>query len=73
MTMYDDRTVFEKMRGTRIPDYYDGMYKDGYQPWEKLEAAQKSIIKEHEARQAAATAETPDAPMNVHFQVEVKK
>lgn len=50
MTMYDDRTVFEKMRGTRIPDYYDGMYKDGYQPWEILEAAQKSIIKQHEAR-----------------------
>ena len=25
-------------------------YKDGYQPWEIIEAAKKSIIKEHEAR-----------------------
>ena len=66
-------TVFEKMRGTRIPDYYDGMYKDGYQPWEIIEAAHKSIIKEHEARQAAAAAEESDVPMNVRFQVEVKK
>jgi len=23
-------TMFEKMRNRRIPDYYDGMYKDGY-------------------------------------------
>ena len=66
----DDRTVFEKMRGTRVPPYYDDMYKDNYKPWEIVEAAHNSIIKEHDARQAAAT---PDAPMNVHFQVEVKK
>ncbi len=30
MNRDSNRTVFEKMRGTRIPDYYDGMYKDGY-------------------------------------------
>ncbi len=71
--MLDNRTVFEKMRGTRIPDYYDDMYKDNYQPWEIVEAAHRSIIKEHEARQAAAATETPETPMNVHFQVEVKK
>lgn len=41
----DERTVFEKMRGTRIPDYYDGMYLDGYKPWEIIEAAHNSIIK----------------------------
>ena len=66
--MMDNRTVFEKMRGTRIPDYYDGMYKDGYQPWEIIEAAHNSIIHENEAR----SAQEPEAPMNVHFQVEVK-
>ena len=68
-----NQTVFEKMCGTRFPEYYDTMYLDGAKPWEILEAAHRSIIKEHEARQAAATAESPDAPMNVHFQVEVKK
>lgn len=30
MNRNSNRTVFEKMRGTRIPDYYDGMYKDSY-------------------------------------------
>ena len=66
----DNRTVFEKMRNKRIPDYYDGMYKEGYQPYEILEAAHNSIIHEHDAR----LAEQEEAePMNVHFQVEVKK
>ena len=66
----DNKTVFEKMRNKRIPDYYDGMYKEGYRPYEILEAAHNSIILEHEAR----LAEQEEAePMNVHFQVEVKK
>ena len=65
----DNRTVFEKMRNKRIPPYYDGMYKDGYAPWEIVEAAHNSIIQEAEARRAEA--EEAD-PMNVHFQVEVK-
>ena len=69
----DERTLIERMRGTRVPDYYDGMYRQGFKPWEILEAAHRSIIKQYEARQAAAAAETPDAPMNVRFQVEVKK
>lgn len=50
MTMFDNRTVFDKMRGTRLPDYYDGMYKDGYKPWEIVEAAHNTIFKEAEAR-----------------------
>lgn len=43
----DNRTMFEKMRGTRIPDYYDGMYLDGYSPAEIVEAAHNFIIKQH--------------------------
>ena len=70
MTMYDDRTVFDKMRGQPLPDYYDGMYKDGYQPWEIIEAAHNSIIKEASARQAERE---PQTPMNVKFRVEVVK
>ena len=65
-----NQTMFEKMRGSRIPDYYDDMYKDNFQPWEIIEAAHSSIIKEHEARLAE---QEPEVPMKVHFQVEVKK
>lgn len=70
MTMYDDRTVFDKMRGTRIPDYYPTMYKDNYKPWEIIEAAHNSIIKEAAARQAERE---PQMPTNVKFRVEVVK
>ena len=45
-----NQTMFEKMRGTRFDQYYDTMYLDGAKPWEIIEAAKKSIIKEHEAR-----------------------
>ena len=69
MTMFDDRTVFEKLMGRPLPNYYDTMYLDGYKPWEIVEAAHNSIIKEAEARQAARE---PQTPMNVRFQVEVK-
>lgn len=70
-----NQTVFEKMRNKHIPEYYDGMYLDGYKPWEILEAAHNSIIKEANARQVAreAAQQSDPAPMNVHFQVEVKK
>lgn len=63
-------TVFEKMRNKRLPDYYPTMYLDGYKPWEIVEAAHNSIIKEAEARQAERE---PQPPMNVKFLVEVKK
>ncbi len=45
-----NQTVFEKMRNRHIPDYYDGMHKDGWQPWEIVEAAHNSIIHEATAR-----------------------
>ena len=34
-------TVFEKMRGKQIPDYYPEMWMDGYKPYEIMEAARK--------------------------------
>lgn len=49
-------TVFEKMRRKQIPEYYDGMYLDGYTPQEIIEAAHNSIIKEANAQQAAREA-----------------
>ena len=54
--MIDNRTVFEQMRGSRIPEYYDGMYKDGYQPWEIIEAAHKTIINRANERMAEQAA-----------------
>ena len=46
------------------------MYRDGYKPWEIIEAAHNSIIKEAAARQAERE---PQTPMNVKFRVEVVK
>ena len=66
-----NQTVFEKMRNKHIPDYYPTMYQDGWKPYEILEAAHNSIIKQHMERQEADT--PTDEPMNVRFQGEVKK
>jgi hypothetical protein len=41
----DERTMFEKMANRHLPEYYDGMHRHGYKPWEILEAAHKSMIK----------------------------
>ena len=58
-------TVLERMRNAQIPDYYDTMYLDGYKPWQIIEAAHNSIIKEHEKREDAA-------PAQIHITSEVK-
>ena len=70
MTMFDDMTVFDKMRRRPLPDYYDTMYMDGYEPYEIIEAAHRTMIKQYNARMEADTQEP--APMNVKFNVEVK-
>lgn len=66
-----NQTVFEKMRNRQIPDYYPTMHLDGYKPYEILEAASNSIIKQYRERQKES-APPEDEPMNVQFQVEVK-
>ena len=72
--MMNNLTVFEQMRGSRVPDYYDGMYRDGYKPWEILEAAHKTIINRQEVVWAErAAAQESQIPMNVKFNVEVHK
>ena len=70
MTMFDDMTVFVKMRRRPLPDYYDTMYMDGYEPYEIIEAAHRTMIKQYNARMEADTQEP--APMNVKFYMEVK-
>ncbi len=65
----DDRTMFQKMTNRQIPDqYYPTMYLDGYKPWEILEAAHNTMIKEHEAR---VEEQEVDPPATVNFNVEV--
>ena len=59
----EEKTMIEKMRGKRLPDYYAGMHNDGYSPYEILTAAHYTFISEHED-------EEPEPPLNVHFQVE---
>ena len=74
MTMYDDRTVFDKMLGRPLPDYYDNMYLDGYKPWEIIESAHNTLIKQYNARIEAREAEKQEQiPMNVDFNVEVRQ
>ena len=49
-------TLYEYM-DSKIPDYYDTMYRDGYSPEQILHAARRKILQEHEARKAAKRAE----------------
>ena len=35
-----------------IPEYYDTMYMDGYEPWEIMEAAHKKMKRMVEEREA---------------------
>lgn len=34
-----------------IPEYYDTMYMDGYEPWEIMEAAHRSMLKRLKERE----------------------
>ena len=57
----------------QIPDYYDTMYLDGFNPNQILHAAHRKMIREYEARKAAqrAEAEANEIP-NVKIISEVK-
>jgi len=75
MTMYDQRTVFEKMTHSRpLPDEpYADMYKDGYSPYEIIETANRSIMRHHYAvMEERAKAQESQIPMDVNFNVETR-
>ena len=42
------------MYGSRIPEYYDTMYLDGYTPYEILYATRKKMNREYQEREAVA-------------------
>lgn len=57
----------------QIPDYYDGMYLDGYEPWQILEAKHRSMKRSYMEQQAAAQAAAEESEvMNVKITSEVR-
>ena len=58
---------------SKIPDYYDTMYMDGYTPEQIRYAAHRKMVREYRERQAAkrAEAEAKEIP-NVKVISEVK-
>ena len=47
-----DRDVSLFGRKRPIPEYYDTMYMDGYEPWEIMEAAHKRMLRMVKEREA---------------------
>ena len=47
-----DRDVSLFGRRRPIPEYYDTMYMDGYEPWEIMEAAHKRMLRMAKEREA---------------------
>ena len=57
----------------QIPDYYDGMYRDGYTPNQILHALHRKMTQEYEARKAKQRAEAEQNEVwNVKITSEVK-
>lgn len=54
-----------------IPDYYDTMFEDGFEPWEILASAHKKIlVSATEAQEQSEPAE--DYNVNIKTEVKVK-
>ena len=57
----------------QIPDYYNGMHRDGYTPQQILHALHRKMIQEYEARKAEQQAEAElNEVWNVKIRSEVK-
>ena len=52
----------------KIPEYYDGMHRDGFTPQEIITAAHKKMIQEY----TAADPQTTDPLENVNIKSEIK-
>lgn len=51
-----------------IPEYYDTMYEDGYEPWEIMQAAHSKILKNYNERQQTQE----DYNINIKSEVKVR-
>lgn len=57
-----------------IPDYYDTMFEDGFEPWEILAAAhQKILAAAAQRQQEPQPVPTEDFNINIQSEVKVKK
>ena len=57
----------------QIPDYYNGMHRDGYTPQQISHALHRKMIQEYEARKAEQQAEAEENEVwNVKIRSEVK-
>ena len=52
----------------RIPEYYDGMHRDGFTPQEILAALHKKMIQQY----GSADQQTPDPFQNINIKSEIK-
>ncbi len=58
-----------------IPEYYDNMYLDGYEPWEIMVANRKRMMRmydEYLAKKEAHKEEAEVMDYTLHFKSEVK-
>lgn len=58
-----------------IPEYYDNMYMDGYEPWEIMVANRKRMMRmydEYLAKKEAHKEEAEVMDYTLHFKSEVK-
>ena len=53
-----------------LPDYYDTMYLDGFEPWQILEAAHRTLYKRYQAQKEQ---QSEDYNIKLNSEIKVKK
>jgi starvation-inducible outer membrane lipoprotein len=65
------------MLQNNLPDYYPSMYLDGYEPWQIMQAAHTTMIKQWKEREAAKESAKKEAELkqqvNIKAEIKVKK
>jgi starvation-inducible outer membrane lipoprotein len=65
------------MLQNNLPDYYPSMYLDGYEPWQIMQAAHTTMIKQWKEREAAKESTQKEAELeqqvNIKAEIKVKK
>lgn len=52
-----------------LPDYYDTMYLDGFEPWQIMEAAHRTLYKRYMAQRE----QNDEYNININSEIKVKK
>jgi starvation-inducible outer membrane lipoprotein len=56
------------MLQNNLPDYYPSMYLDGYEPWQIMQAAHTTMIKQWKERAAAKESAKKEAELNAKLE-----